>query len=113
MTSTAPHLPGGRSDAADQANTDGYGDGTRWSGDDAHRDSAPTEGPGALVVIGYLTAALIPLVGFILGIVVATRPAKVMSKHGAWIILVSIVAFVIYVVLLSSSGGTTTDTTTY
>jgi len=38
---------------------------------------------GALVVVGYVTAAVLPLIGFILGIVVATRPVRATSKHGA------------------------------
>ena len=74
----------------------------------------PEEHPGGIVVVGYITAALIPLIGFILGIVVATRPAKATSKHGAWIIVISIVAFIIWVAILVSAGhgACTTDPNT-
>jgi hypothetical protein len=50
--------------------------------------------PG-LVVLGYVTAVLVPVVGFVLGIVVATGPAQELAKHGWKIILLSIVVFAI------------------
>jgi hypothetical protein len=55
-----------------------------------------------LVVLGYITAVAIPVVGFILGIVIATRPNKAYSKHGLWIIGVSIIASVLWIVVLAS-----------
>jgi hypothetical protein len=61
--------------------------------------SEPVEG---LVVIGYIMAVLIPLAGFILGIVVATRPSKETSTHGPWIIAVSVVVFIVCLAILMS-----------
>lgn len=58
---------------------------------------------GALVVIGYITAVVLPIIGFILGIVACTRPHKSTSKHGPWIIVLSIVAFVIWYAIISSA----------
>jgi hypothetical protein len=55
-----------------------------------------------LVVLGYITAVAIPLIGFILGIVIATRPTKTHSKHGLWIIGVSIVASIVWILVLAS-----------
>jgi hypothetical protein len=49
--------------------------------------------PG-LVVLGYITAVFLPVVGFILGIVAATRPDARTAKHGVWVIAVSILVFV-------------------
>ena len=68
----------------------------------------PEERAGGIVVVGYITAVLMPLIGFILGIVVATRPAKATSKHGAWIIVISIVAFFIWLAILVHAGQTCT-----
>lgn len=97
-----------------------YWDGSQWT--DQTRplpyllDSTPTEtGPapgresaGAIVGVGYVLAVLIPVIGFIIGIVVATRPAKVTSKHGAWIIVLSVVVFFVYLALIVNAASTTT-----
>jgi hypothetical protein len=50
---------------------------------------------GALISLGYLTALFIPIVGFVLGVVIATRPSRRTSKHGVPVIMLSSVAFVI------------------
>jgi nitrate/nitrite transporter NarK len=57
-----------------------------------------------LVVAGYILAVVVPLVGFILGIVAATRPQKRISKHGVWIVVVSIVVTALYLVVVLHSG---------
>jgi hypothetical protein len=49
-------------------------------------------------------AVLVPLVGFILGIVVATRPDRHNSRHGVWIILLSVVIFIVVLVLVLSTS---------
>jgi hypothetical protein len=43
-----------------------------------------------------------PLIGLVLGIVVATRPTKANSRHGALIIVVSLIASVVWVLVFSS-----------
>ena len=63
---------------------------------------------GGLVACGYVFAVLIPLVGFILGIVTITRPSKATSKHGIWIILLSVVVFLIAFAALSSGNSSST-----
>jgi hypothetical protein len=60
------------------------------------------EGAHRIVVLGYITAAAIPPVGLILGVILVARPATPNSKHGAWIIVISIIAAVVWVLLLSS-----------
>jgi uncharacterized membrane protein YoaK (UPF0700 family) len=57
-----------------------------------------------LVVAGYSLAVLVPVVGFVLGIVVATRPQKRISKHGVWIVVVAIVVTALYLVVVLHSG---------
>jgi hypothetical protein len=97
-----------------------YWDGERWT--DHFRAAMPqptfaapvtptpaqSETAGGIVVTGYVFAVIFPLVGFILGIVAVTRPAKTTSRHGVWIIVVSVVAFIFWLAVLagSSSGST-------
>jgi len=88
-----------------------YWDGQKWT--DSYSQTQPTpaspmvneassSSPG-LIGAGYIFAVLIPLVGFILGIVVATRPDNRTSKHGIWIIVLSVVVFVIFLAAITSS----------
>ena len=70
--------------------------------------NAQTEYQGGLVAAGYIFAVLMPLVGFILGLVVVTRPSRATSKHGLWIIVVSIVAFFVFLGVISAQEASTT-----
>ena len=74
--------------------------------------SEPVSG---LVIVGYILAALMPGIGFILGIVVATRPDKAIAKHGVWIIVVSVVAFIVWLAIWMAalSAGSATTYSTY
>ncbi len=78
----------------------------RWTAEYASSNGSTSklrsESVRRLVVLGYITAVAIPVIGFILGIVVATRPNKAYSKHGLWIIGVSIIASVLWIVVLAS-----------
>jgi hypothetical protein len=64
--------------------------------------SAGGEMQRGLVICGYVFAVLIPIVGFILGIVVVTRPSKATSKHGVWIIVLSVVIAILAFAALSA-----------
>jgi hypothetical protein len=112
---TPPSFPAGWYSVEDRPNTMGYWDGHAWTGDYAPSANVPVtsdrEAAGGLVVVGYITAVLMPLIGFILGIVVATRPAKVTSKHGAWIIVVSIIAFILWLAIIAHSAQSAATTT--
>ena len=78
----------------------------RWTTDyvstNGSASKAKSESVRRLVVLAYITAVALPLIGFILGIVVATRPIKAYSKHGVWIIVISIVASVVWIAVLAS-----------
>jgi hypothetical protein len=63
-----------------------------------------------LVVLGYITAFAMPPIGLVLGIVVATRPKKANSKHGLWIIVISIVSGVLWTLILLSGVLSVTST---
>jgi hypothetical protein len=97
-------------DVPDRPNTKGYWDGQRWTGEYAPSMSltprstpavtSESQSAGTLVVAGYIMAVLLPLLGFILGMIATTRPAKATARQGPWIIAVSVAAFVIYLFLL-------------
>lgn len=78
----------------------------RWTADYASSNGATadvrSDSAFRLVVLGYITAVAMPLVGFILGIVVATRHTKATSKHGVWIIVLSIIASILWILILTS-----------
>jgi hypothetical protein len=78
----------------------------RWTAeyvsDNGSTSKVRSEGVRRLVVLGYITAVALPLIGFILGIVVANRPTKTYSKHGVWIIVVSIISAVLWILVLAS-----------
>jgi hypothetical protein len=56
-----------------------------------------------LLALAYITAVSIPPVGLILGIVLIVRPGRALSKHGAWIIAISVVAAAVWVLVLTSN----------
>lgn len=58
--------------------------------------------PSRLVVLGYIAAFALPVVGLVLGIIIVTRPDKSVSKHGPWIILINLIATAIFVAVLGS-----------
>lgn len=70
---------------------------------------APTgtsEGASSLAIVGYVMAIVIPIVGFVLGIVAATRQSDPSSsRHGVWIIVASVAAFFVWLAILSSGSG--------
>ena len=81
----------------------------RWAAEDVPRGDAPASpaSPASdsihrLVVLGFITAAAMPPVGFVLGLLLATRLAGSSAKRGFWIILVSVVAAVVWVLLLTT-----------
>jgi hypothetical protein len=68
-----------------------------------------SQGVGGLVVVGYITAVLLPIVGFILGIVAATRRDEPQTaRHGVWVIIVAVVAFFVWLAILSSQQSSYT-----
>jgi hypothetical protein len=97
MSATTPPTPDGEDWAVDYASSNGA---------TARR---PSDSDRRLIVLGYITAIAIPLIGIILGIVVATRPTKANSKHGAWIIAISILASIVWLLVFNSGVLTSTS----
>jgi hypothetical protein len=63
-------------------------------------------------VLGYITAIALPPIGFALGIFLTARKPSPRSRHGLWIMLISIVAAGIWVLVLTSGVLTSTSTDT-
>ena len=89
-------------------------DDERWTADYASRNGATANVRSAsvhrLVVLGYITAVSMPPIGFILGIVLATRSTKTNSRHGASIIIISIIASFVWILILTSGVLSTAST---
>ncbi len=98
MSATSPPTPDGEPWTADYASSNGA------------TANVQSDSIRRLVVLGYITAFAMPLIGFILGIVVVMNPAKASSKHGPRIIAISIVASIVWILILSSGALTATST---
>jgi hypothetical protein len=101
VSPSGPPTPDGSPWTADHISTNG----TAGHGPAQIRST----GPGRLVVLAYITAVALPLLGLILGIVVVTRPNKATSKHGTWIIILSIVGSIIWALVFASGVLTSTS----
>jgi len=61
-----------------------------------------TESIQRLFMAGYITAVVMPPVGFIVGIVLAVRLNQPHSKRGIWIMGLSVVAALVWLVALAT-----------
>jgi hypothetical protein len=83
------------------ASTNRYWDGQAWTD---HVAPAPTAGvtpasapsSSGITALGYISAILLPIVGFVIGLTQINR------KGGVGIILVSILSFIVWYALLTS-----------
>jgi len=60
-----------------------------------------------LLVVGYILAVAMPPLGFVIGLGVMLS-SRIRTRHGAWIVLVSIGAAAIWAVMIA--GGALKDT---
>lgn len=113
MATERPPGPGWYPDPADPG-TNRYWDGGRWT---ENRAPIAAPAPGEVVraketnadgtiIAGYVLAALMPLIGFIIGLTQINR-----NRHGIWVVVVSIVAFFIWLAIFS--GAAADSGTTY
>jgi hypothetical protein len=63
-----------------------------------------------LVVLAYIIAVSMPPIGVILGLILAIHFDKPASKHGAWVIAVSIVAAVVWAAIVAGGALNTPST---
>jgi hypothetical protein len=68
----------------------------------------PPEVVTRIVVVSYILAIAVPPLGFGLGVVL-TFTRSVRSKHGPWIVLLSIAGAVIWVLLIKGGALTATN----
>ena len=71
--------------------------------------SARRESARRLIVLAYILAVSMPPLGFGLGVVIAVRFSGGRSRHGVWIILVSILASIIWVLIIAGGALNTTN----
>jgi hypothetical protein len=85
-----------------------YFDGTKWT-DNYRAPQALPQAPGAagkeqdatgVIVVGYVFAVLMPIVGFIIGLTQINK-----NRHGIWVVVVAVLAFLLWMAILSSSTG--------
>lgn len=62
-----------------------------------------------LIVLSYILAIGMPPLGLILGIALAFRTRAPRSRHGAWIILASIFAGLVWIAIITSGALTATN----
>lgn len=63
-----------------------------------------------VVVLAYIVAVSMPPIGFILGLILAIRFEKPASKHGVWVIAVSIVAALVWTAIVAGGALNTPST---
>lgn len=86
-----------------------YWDGKRWTESRqpiglTRTAAAPAEKEQqatGIIIAGYIFAVLMPLVGFILGLTQVNR-----NRHGIWVVVVSVVAFVVWLAIFDSQQPT-------
>jgi hypothetical protein len=93
--------PPGWYPAPNMASTNRYWDGRAWTdhvAPVATAGGAPASAasPSGIVALGYISAILLPIVGFVIGLTQINR------KGGVGIILVSILSFIVWYALLTS-----------
>jgi len=95
---------------ADPANPGGrrYWDGSAWTSQIAPAAPAPADTSSVssgLVIAGYVFAVLIPIVGLVLGLVAAAKHTGSGTRHGVWIVVTAVVAFLLYVSLMAGGSA--------
>lgn len=57
-----------------------------------------------ILALAYITAVAIPPIGFGLGVVIALRFSSIRSRHGAAIIVLSILASIVWFVIITAGA---------
>jgi hypothetical protein len=92
-------------------------DDERWTAADASSNGTASNAGGIsasrLLAVAYILAVSMPPIGFCLGIVIAVRVSDVRSRHGLWIIVISILAATVWVLIIISGALSSTGTSDY
>jgi hypothetical protein len=62
-----------------------------------------------LIALAYILAVSFPPIGFGMGIVIALRFSTPRSRHGLWIIVLSILASIIWILIIAGGAFSTTN----
>jgi hypothetical protein len=105
MTDQALPGPGWYTDPNDPT-TNRYWDGRNWTENRAPISQAAQKADfEAADGVGYALAILLPLIGFIVGLVRINK-----SSHGIWIVVTSTVVFFLWLALVASAGSASAAT---
>src|SRR4051812_47294566 len=90
---------------------DRYWDGQQWTESRVPHTQGTTvsdkvQSANGTIVAGYIFAVLMPFIGFIIGLTQINR-----NRHGIWVVVVSVVAFIIWLALIA--GGSSTSSAAY
>lgn len=92
--------PGWYPDPNDSS-TNRYWDGSDWTDSRAPATAKPgtkQQDADGTIIAGYIFAVLIPIVGFIIGLTQINK-----NRHGIWVVVASIAAFVIWLAIFSAA----------
>lgn len=62
------------------------------------------------VVLAYIVAVSMPPIGFVLGLILAVRFDRPASKHGMWVIAVSVLAALVWTAIIAGGALNTPST---
>jgi hypothetical protein len=83
-----------------------YWDGSAWTQQIAAGvQPTPPSVPTGLVVGGYVSAVLVPLLGFILGSVAIKKHEGTGANHGVWIVVTAASMSVLYFLMLAGGSS--------
>jgi hypothetical protein len=83
-----------------------YWDGSAWTQQIAAGvQQTPPSVPTGLVAGGYVSAVLVPLLGFILGLVAIKKHDGMGTNHGVWIIVTAVSVFVPYLLMIAAGSS--------
>jgi hypothetical protein len=99
-TPNATPTPGWYPDPYDPETTR-YWDGSKWTENRSQLRTGKEQKADGVIVVGYILAVLMPLIGFIIGLTQINK-----NRHGLWVVVVSIAAFLIYLLLIAGAAST-------
>lgn len=112
MTDQPQHKAGFYPDPNDET-VERYWDGSKWTDSRQPIKRGPAAGEkeqeaSGTVVAGYIFAVLMPLIGFIIGLTQINR-----SRHGIWVVIVSIVAFFVWLAIIANGASSSSSSYSY
>lgn len=96
-------FPAGWYDDPDVDGARRYYDGEKWTDQftpPPDKQVSEKEGATGTIIVGYVLAVLMPLIGFIIGLTQINR-----STHGKWVVVASCVAFIVWLIIIGAAAS--------